>query len=715
MKWVINNKTLNKLLNFVFSSILMKKIFFLLLLYCFSLSVKATHIVGGEFQLYWKQGYDYALEMNFYYDELSTIRYQSTELLDEDLTIEVAIYEKNTNQLKQLVNLKRISDGFIGYKYVECTDYNSTLVETRLLKYVVDNNSETVQLLPTQYNSSNGYYIVWERCCRNLDIINILGDDQGNVGQVFYMEFPALSAPIDGGYEFNSEPIFPIITGDFPCIGRPFTFNFSGVDPNGDSLVYSMVTPLQGHATPNGAGAGAEPIPPFPAPYSQITWAYLNGSNGPRYSATDAIPGNPPLSINAHTGILSLTAGVPNSFTNVNGAQEALYAFGVLVEEFRKGKKIGEVRRDFQFWTVDCPVNPGPAITMLVPGITPGTTMTYNEIDTIKVQMEPKDTCFPTLVSDTSTAILYPLAHTPMAQSIHITNITPNTPAGLLQFPAIVNLPTTETKEPVAKTSSICFNPCYTLNIDKDTVIDFTLVAADQSCPEPKTDTLRVKVLFIPPIVPKPNITVGPITVNNVVVANDSIPILKPAQTIDFPVTGTVNGYTLTLTGNGRGFSFSEYGMIFNTATGFDFVTSPYSWKVACNAVGKSPFVLQFIASDKNCGLNRADTSLITLKVEDISTDLGKLEPYNVITPNGDFYNDSLELAHKKGEPPPPDNCTYYFKSITIYNRWGAEVYLNTDRNFAWSPSKPEIPDGVYYFLIDFNAIKQKGWVEVIR
>lgn len=684
----------------------MKKLLVVLLFFFVSLSLHATHIVGGEFQLYWKQGYNYALEMNFYYDDISA----TPELLTEDLTIEVAIYEKVTNALVQTVILQRISDNFIPYQYVQCTNFNSTQVRTRLLKYVVDSPSRTIELSPKTYNSSNGYYVVWERCCRNYEISNIVNPDE--TGQAFYMEFPPLSVFPPEGYAFNSEPIFKTLTGDFPCGKMPFTFDFSGADPNGDSLVYSMATPLAGHATSNYYYPGAEPVPPFPADdpqgdYPLIAWQ-------PTYSANNAIHGVNGLnnlSIDPHTGILSVTP---------SDSVLALYAFGVLCKEYRNGKQIGLIRRDFQFWVVPCPVNPGPAISLQIPNPnSPGTTITYTETDTVKIQMTDKDTCFTTLILDTSTA--YPKNED---QTITLFNVTPNSPPGLLSIPGVVKLPATpSSKTPVAHQSTLCFNPCYTLNIVNDTLIKFTIAIEDQSCPRPKTDTLKINVLFIPPVVSKPNIVIKDlevvdtaiVLVDTSITQNDTI-TLYTNETITFDVIGTVKGgYALTLTGNGKDFSFSEYGMKFNTVTGSDSVVSQFSWKVNCNAINKSPFVLQFVASDKNCSRNRADTTYFTIRTKDYSTTLPDIKPYNIVTPNGDYKNDTLSLPHPPELPVPPDNCQYYFKNITIYDRWGGEIYLNTNRNFVWDPGKDKTPDGVYFYLIDLNAKKLKGWVEVIR
>lgn len=443
----------------------MKKITFLLLALFAGFSTRATHIVGGEMQLYWKQGFNYAIEMHFYYDDISA----TPELLSEDLTITAAIYEKVTNKLIDSVSLKRISDSFIPYEDVLCTNINSTLVRTRLLKYVLNNSTQTIELLPSVYNSKNGYYIVWERCCRNGGITNIV--DPENVGQAFYMEFPSLDLASNGGYSSNSEPIFQPITGDFPCAGRSFTFDFSGVDPDGDSLVYSMVTPLAGHATSNYYYPGAEPNPPFPAndaqgDYPLIVWA-------PGYSATNAIHGKPPLSVDPHTGILS-----------VNSDTVGLYAFGVLVQEYRKGVKLGEIRRDFQFWVIDCPYQPGPAISLLT-----GNKQVYNGIDTLNIQLANQDTCFKIVVLDSSTSSPYNLS-----RSLALINHTPNTPEGLFQFPTAINLAANSAPD----TLPLCFGHCYTLDITTDTIIDFILVVSDDNCPNLKTDTLKFTALFTP-------------------------------------------------------------------------------------------------------------------------------------------------------------------------------------------------------------------------
>ena len=177
-----------------------------------------------------------------------------------------------------------------------------------------------------------------EQCCRNLSIANMV--NPGNAAQAFYLEFPAVTR---GGQPLvDSTPRqFPALT-DYACLGEPFYYEFGGTDADGDSLVYDLVTPLNGHASINVPRPTATA-----APYAPITWS-------PGLSATTPLPGNPTLRIDRRTGRL---AARPTSL--------GLFAFGVRCAEFRGGQKIGEVRRDFQLMVLTCPPNARPALAVL--------------------------------------------------------------------------------------------------------------------------------------------------------------------------------------------------------------------------------------------------------------------------------------------------------------------------------------------------------------
>jgi gliding motility-associated-like protein len=204
---------------------------------------------------------------------------------------------------------------------------NQFCAQQRNLNFIVATFEATIFLNPAAYSDSDGYYIGYQTRARNGGINNISGPLQ--TGYTFYLEFPALTQ--NGRFFANSSPRFGSLNGEYLCVNEPFTFAFGGTDPDGDELRYSMVTPLNQRTTQqNFASAG---------PYPDVNWL-------PGFSADNAIPGNPALSIDAQTGLLSVRA-----------SQLGLFVFAVKVEEFRDGVKIGEVRRDFQFLVVECPPN----------------------------------------------------------------------------------------------------------------------------------------------------------------------------------------------------------------------------------------------------------------------------------------------------------------------------------------------------------------------
>lgn len=212
---------------------------------------------------------------------------------------------------------------------------NSFCSTQRSLRFITATYTADIQLSPSQYTDTQGYYLSNQTRNRNGGINNLTNPLQ--TGFTFYLEFPPLS--ITGKYINNSSPQFPPVNGVYLCLGEPFTYAFGGTDPDGDELRYSMSAPL------NAANTNATAAGPYP------TVGFAAG-----YSAANAVPGAPALSVDSHTGQLSAT---PNEL--------GLFVFAVKIEEYRNGQKIGEVRRDFQFLVVDCPPtqSPNPAAQIL--------------------------------------------------------------------------------------------------------------------------------------------------------------------------------------------------------------------------------------------------------------------------------------------------------------------------------------------------------------
>jgi gliding motility-associated-like protein len=146
------------------------------------------------------------------------------------------------------------------------------------------------------------------------------------------------NAPCNSSPQFSNLPVTVI------CQGQTFCYNHGAIDPDGDSLVYSLTAPLQSAGTPVGY-AGT-------------------------YSATNPLPSTPPVTIDPVTGDICMT---PTQLFNA--------AIAVKVEEWRwvNGTpiQIGYITRDMQVNVVSCN-NFMPTVA----GINPAATQ-YNVNDTI--------------------------------------------------------------------------------------------------------------------------------------------------------------------------------------------------------------------------------------------------------------------------------------------------------------------------------------------
>ena len=81
-----------------------------------------------------------------------------------------------------------------------------------------------------------GYFISYQRCCRNIILNNI--DNPLQVGATYHTFIG-----IEALEECNSQPVFNEWAEIFACQDQPFVFDHSGVDPDGDEIVYSLCTP----------------------------------------------------------------------------------------------------------------------------------------------------------------------------------------------------------------------------------------------------------------------------------------------------------------------------------------------------------------------------------------------------------------------------------------------------------------------------------------
>jgi hypothetical protein len=621
----------------------MKKLLLIIFAYIFSTSISfASHIVGGEFEMVSLGNNNYKVSLHLYSDDING----NPDAIDPDVW--AFIYSKSNNQFMSELWLPKVSTSKVNYSNIECQDQR---LKTSHIIY-----SNTITLNPNYYNDPKGYYIVWERCCRNSTIVNI--EAPSEAGQTFYLEFPPVNV-------VNSSPrLFPPLS-DYACLGTPFNFDFAATDSDGDSLVYTLVTPLKGSSS----SIDPAPYPPSVAPYTLIKW-----QSG--YSETFQVPGNPTLDIGRSTGALSLT---PTSL--------GLHVFAVKCEEYRDGKKIGEVRREFQLMVLDCPDNEKPTISFL----NPDSNSPYLPGDTILLDDTKNQFDFVVRDTDQNDKLKIEAKAINFAQSqlsLSITSGTVNSfnnPSDSLNCSLYIN------------TQDIACEGPYQVR----------LIVKDNACSVPASDTLLVTFKYVEKSPKEPAI----LYITDAEILSDQPTTVKVqiGSSIQFNVfgeDGDMNSHLL-LTAQGNDFELPLAGMSFPKTEGRTKVSSPFSWNTSCEYLEylNKPLTVEFKLTEQNCNTL---TQALTYTFELIDTVAKHHVPYNVVTPNGDNKNEYFSL-----EEVPLESCAGNFQFVEIYNRWGLMVFKDTRENFRWAPEK--FSSGTFYYYIKFDNKDLRGWVSVLK
>ncbi len=278
-----------------------------ILLFCMAgvYSVQANHIAGGDFTVRYLSGNDFEAKLILYRD------CEGNLVLDQ--TISITVFDAVTDELLSELTFS-MSNPVAAILQLGNSCYDPDLCI----------ESQTYTQVITLPDNPNGYYMSWERCCRNVLAININAADAGMVFTVQIAD-PVLQS--------SSPEFLPYPAEAFLCVNGPNNITFTATDVDGDDLVYSFTNALRGNSSNIG-----NPLPGIagPRPYTIIDW------NDP-YSITDQVGGITPMTIDPVTGVVS---GQPTA--------QGFYTIAVQVEEFRNGVKIGEVRREIQVAGLVC-------------------------------------------------------------------------------------------------------------------------------------------------------------------------------------------------------------------------------------------------------------------------------------------------------------------------------------------------------------------------
>ncbi|MBI1184519.1 T9SS type B sorting domain-containing protein [bacterium] len=300
----------------------MKKWTLLLLLMSFfgQSSLKATHIVGGEL-FYDYLGHDsFKIHLYLYIDCING----SPAALELDTVAAIAAFRNSDSKLITWSLVDTLQTDI-----VKSINYNCLIPPTNVC--VVRYSYEAIMVLP---DTKGGYTLAFQRCCRNKSVINI--QDQDNTGGSYFAVIPER-----GTMGNNSSPRFNQLPPNFLCVNNEFSFKHNAYDPDGDSLSYELMVPYD----------GADPLSPVPRPPAGPPYQHIVLRSG--FSINNYMRAKPHLKIDPETGLLTCTPRVLGQFV-----------VGIAVKEYRNGKLISTVYRDFQLNVINCKFDVVSAFTL---------------------------------------------------------------------------------------------------------------------------------------------------------------------------------------------------------------------------------------------------------------------------------------------------------------------------------------------------------------
>ena len=243
----------------------MKKILLLTGLIMCAIGTFASHLMGGQITARQLNGLQYELTLTLYRDTLGIPI--SNETLKIKSTDTAVVF--NVSRVISKPSAVSMPNGVEEYTYID-----------------------TITL-----PAATTYSIEYSNCCRNFAILNM--SQPG--GENLFLTTNLDASGVNSTPEFLNRPITSA------QLNTLFTYNPLPFDADGDSLVWSLVTPL---------GMNGSPVNGYVMPSADTSQLFV---------------------IDSITGQISW---MPNLMGH--------FVASILVEEFRSGVKIGEIRRDMQ-------------------------------------------------------------------------------------------------------------------------------------------------------------------------------------------------------------------------------------------------------------------------------------------------------------------------------------------------------------------------------
>jgi len=534
--------------------------------------------------------------------------------------VDFETYINNTNVNANLnFRMSRVGTYYATYNPADCPPFYANLsLQVGVYEYLIT-STQALAL-----SNTNGYYFSAITCCRNDGVNNVL--NSSGTGINFTMDFSRLSAGSPTRY--NNSPKFTRTPLAFYCVGKPYTVSLNCVDPDGDSLVYSLAPPTDGTIA----------IKPFG-----------NATYAPGYNINyNILDGVPDINLNPTTGVFSF---IPTKIGR--------YLVGFRCDEYRKisgvSTKIGSIYREFQLETVLCPESP------------PITTDNKNRskfiVDTLEVAEEytltftsrdvPYDSLFMYLLPDLSNNILDPNIY--------------NSKWGEVGFPQVGSTAQNLVISGIGIVQGqFKWRPnCMNTN---PSGYKFKIVVRDQTCPNPFYDTTYVTMFVNAKSNIKPYFIINTDTMKKNTVRNyyilegdkfqlqgDSILKSYDKDTSSIPRIHLIADPT-------NGIVNSRYTLKYNSDSLF--TRTEFSVQTQCNDERIEPYRFKFVASENNCYFGDSTflqiniyvkSKVAAFPIQGITTVLDTSTTYSYSTYSNQkgnyyWYGDSVNIISGQGD-----------------------------------------------------------------
>lgn len=283
----------------------------------FTIQLQARHLTGGYMEHKCIGNGVYDMTLTVYKDCLCI----NCAFFDNPASIAIYRCEKDSLCTDMLSQSNTYSTLMVDFSALEVLDYSSQGCGTDASNICIEQAIYKFQItLPAQDQNLYDYYIVYDRCCRNVTISNIVEPE--NTGFSIFNVIKGVSA------DYCNQSAENFINPAFTCVNEPMFLNAGLVDSDGDSLVYSFCSPYigGGHLGTNEFPGdpylcdGVIPTPPCPPSYETVTFI------SPTYSVQQPIVCDPMIAIDPMTGLIT---GTPQLLGQ--------YLVGICVDEYRDG------------------------------------------------------------------------------------------------------------------------------------------------------------------------------------------------------------------------------------------------------------------------------------------------------------------------------------------------------------------------------------------